>query len=1046
MITFNMASSPVLPKILSNAAVLASGPSYHGVPPPKEDVAKLNANEMNYGAHPEVLKAAEAATKSYHVYPDPAQSVLRSKIAQTHPGFSKDNVVAGSGSDDCLDVILRVIAPKRAIIPTPTFGMYAALCRLHHVKTTEIPRTEGTFYIDVEAIRKQADETSIIFLANPNNPTGTMTSLSDVETLAQTGALVVLDEAYMEFVEALNGAPSPSLSLVQKYANVVVMRTLSKWAGLAGLRVGYALAHPTIIKAMMIAKQPYNINCVAEAAAIKALEMKAELTRTGSNVHTVAAAAKELVGTLRDRYKWISPIETDANFVLCRVHGFAASSVASELAKQNVMIRFFGTQGGALERYIRISVGRPQDMERLHAALARVPETAEVVASEPSVPKVLLFDMDGVLAEVSQSYRAAIKETAASFGVTVTDADINECKSKGDANNDWVLTHRLILEKDPKNKTGYDAVVEKFQELYLGGLRDKESLIPEKALLEKITSQIPSAIVTGRPRKEAEYFLNLHGLSSCFQTIVCMEDTPRPKPDPGPVLKALKNLGASPSLTDVYMLGDTVDDIRAARAAGVTGVGVQLPNGTDKSARELISLAGADMVMSPGLAELQAWVVASDETGCVAEEIALRRCSKEQVLTKEVTLWRASENPTINGIVNGIVTDVIANGEAALIKYAVRFGDMPSADAPYIIGKEEMEKAFNRISSEHQALLQRSADRVRLFAEKQKSALQPFEMPILGGNAGHNVRAVKAAGCYAPGGRYPLPSSVLMTAIPARVAGCETVCVASPRPTDETLAAAHVAGADICLKIGGAQAIAAMAYGVGEVPECDIIVGPGNAFVTAAKKMVFGKVGIDMLAGPSEVLVLADETANARIVAADLIAQSEHDTAASSVLISTSEKLIVDVEAELKEQLSTLPTAAVAREALKRNGMCVVVDNLEDGIQCCNALAPEHLEVHTAEPKAVAARLDSYGAIFIGENCAEVTGDYASGPNHTLPTSGTARFSGGLSVLTFLCVRTFMMFDSDASARPLLEDAEKFALIEGLHGHANAAKVRLNRP
>ena len=197
-----MASSPVLPKILSNAAVLASGPSYHGVPPPKEDVAKLNANEMNYGAHPEVLKAAEAATKSYHVYPDPAQSVLRSKIAQTHPGFSKDNVVAGSGSDDCLDVILRVIAPKRAIIPTPTFGMYAALCRLHHVKTTEIPRTEGTFYIDVEAIRKQADETSIIFLANPNNPTGTMTSLSDVETLAQTGALVVLDEAYMEFVEA----------------------------------------------------------------------------------------------------------------------------------------------------------------------------------------------------------------------------------------------------------------------------------------------------------------------------------------------------------------------------------------------------------------------------------------------------------------------------------------------------------------------------------------------------------------------------------------------------------------------------------------------------------------------------------------------------------------------------------------------------------------------------------------------------------------------------------------------------------------------------
>ncbi len=1032
-----------LPKILSNAAALASGPSYHGVPPPKDDVAKLNANEMSYGAHPEVLKAAEAATKFYHVYPDPSQEVLRSKIAATHEGFTKENVVAGAGSDDCLDVLLRVIAPKRAIIPTPTFGMYAALCRLNKIKMEEIPREDGTFCIDVNAVKKQADNTSIIFLANPNNPTGTMTSLADVEALAQTGALIVLDEAYMEFVEALNGAPSPSLSMVKKYANVVVMRTLSKWAGLAGLRVGYTLAHPTIIKAMLIAKQPYNINCVAEAAAIKALEMKEELVRKGSNVHTVAEAAKALVGVLRDQYNWITPVETDANFVLCRVHGFAAKSVAEELTKQGVMIRFFGTQGGALERYIRISIGRPQDMERLHAALALVPKTAEVVHSESSIPEVLLFDMDGVLAEVSQSYRAAIKETAAYFGAVVTDEDINNCKAKGDANNDWVVTHRLILEKDSTNKTSYDNVVDKFQELYLGGLRDKESLIPEKKLLEKVTSQIPSAVVTGRPRKEAEYFLKLHGLDSCFKTLVCMEDTPNPKPDPGPVLKALKNLGKSPSLTKVYMLGDTVDDIRAARAAGITGVGVKLPNGTDKSVRELVSLAGADIVMSPGLSELKAWLVEDDKDAVQMKKIALRRCSKEQILTKEVTLWRASENPTINGIVNDIVTDVINNKETALIKYAVRFGDMPSADAPYVIGKKEMEEAFNRISAEHQALLKRSAERVRLFAEKQKAALQPFEMPILGGNAGHSVRAVKAAGCYAPGGRYPLPSSVLMTAIPARVAGCETVCVASPRPTDETLAAAHVAGADVCLKIGGAQAIAAMAYGVGKVPECDIIVGPGNAFVTAAKKKVFGKVGIDMLAGPSEVLVLADETANAKIVAADLIAQAEHDTAASSVLVSTSEQLLLDVEKELNEQLSILPTAGVASESLRRNGMCVVVENLEDGIQCCNVLAPEHLEVHTAEPTAVADRLDSYGAVFIGENCAEVTGDYASGPNHTLPTSGTARFSGGLSVLTFLCVRTFMKFESDVSARPLLEDAENFALIEGLHGHANAARVRL---
>ena len=302
---------------------------------------------------------------------------------------------------------------------------------------------------------------------------------------------------------------------------------------------------------------------------------------------------------------------------------------------------------------------------------------------------------------------------------------------------------------------------------------------------------------------------------------------------------------------------------------------------------------------------------------------------------------------------------------------------------------------------------------------------------------------MKHAGCYAPGGRYPLPSSVLMTVIPARVAGCETVVVASPRPTDETLAAAYVAGADYILTIGGAQAIAAMAYGVGAIPECDIVVGPGNAFVTAAKKIVFGKVGIDMLAGPSEVLVFADECAKASIVAADLIAQAEHDTAASSVLISTSPQLVEDVERELEKQLSVLPTAKVARKSLISNGFAVCVRDLKEGATVCNMLAPEHLEVHTRDPETTAKLLNAYGAVFIGEQCAEVTGDYASGPNHTLPTSGTARFSGGLSVLTFLCVRTYMSFHDNVQSRPLIEDAVSFAKIEGLAGHGAAAKIRL---
>ena len=1039
-----------LPRALKFAAKLASGPAYKGVPPPTDDVAKLNANEMNYGPHPAVLKAGNDAVGRFHVYPDPAQTALRHAIASTHPEFSVDEIVAGTGSDDCLDVIIRVIKPKCAIIPTPTFGMYAALCRLHDLKMVEVPCADTTFHIDVDQIEKQADESSMIFLANPNNPTGTSTPLADVARLAKTGALIVLDEAYIEFVEALTGVPSPSLQLVKQYPNVVVMRTLSKWAGLAGLRIGYTLAHPTIIEAMLIAKQPYNINCVAEAAAIKAMEMKKELTAKGSNVFMVAQGAKDLAEKLKQDYCWMTPTPTNANFVLCRIHGFQAESVAKFLSANKVMVRFFGKQGGALEQYIRISVGRPVDMEQLFAVLDLVPTASDILTlvtdlkAGPRTPKALLFDMDGVLADVSGSYRAAIKQAAAYFGATVTDSDIEECKARGDANNDWVVTHRLIAEKG--GSAAYEDVVDKFQELYLGGLRDTESLLPDKDLLRGLTSQFKSAVVTGRPREDAEYFLDLFGLTDCFQCLVCMEDTPKPKPDPAPVLKALTLLDINADdACQVLMFGDTVDDIRAGVDAGCIGVGVRLPNGSDAGAR-LLAAAGADAVLAHGLEACRSLLpVVSISSPQTVPSCVLARHTPSQILRGETTLYRVSTSPVISQIVLDIVSDVEKNKEVALLKYAVRFGDLPSSDTTYMIGKAEMKAAYDRISPDYQSLLTRSAERVRVFAQKQKDALGSFEMPILGGKAGHTVRAVKVAGCYAPGGRYPLPSSVLMTVLPARVAGCETVVVASPRPTDETLAAAHVAGADMCLKIGGAQAIAAMAYGVGGVPECDIIVGPGNAFVTAAKKLVFGKVGIDMLAGPSEVLVLADETANPKIVAADLIAQSEHDTAACSVLVSTSTKLVEDVEKELTEQLAVLPTADVAREALRRNGIAVVVDDLLQGINCCNRLAPEHLEVHTENPTAVASQLDSYGAVFIGEDCAEVTGDYASGPNHTLPTSGTARFSGGLSVLTFLCVRTFMIFDDGAASRPLLEDAVKFALIEGLHGHANAASVRLRK-
>jgi len=309
------------------------------------------------------------------------------------------------------------------------------------------------------------------------------------------------------------------------------------------------------------------------------------------------------------------------------------------------------------------------------------------------------------------------------------------------------------------------------------------------------------------------------------------------------------------------------------------------------------------------------------------------------------------------------------------------------------------------------------------------------------------VAPVATAGCYAPGGRYPLPSSVLMTAISARVAGVKNVWVASPRPHPVTLGAAHVAGAHGFLAIGGAQAIAAMAYGVGGVPKADVIVGPGNRWVTAAKAYVAGcgTCAIDMIAGPSECLVLADETADAAVIAADLLAQAEHDTDALPVLVTTHEPLITAVDKELQLQLSTLPTAETAAVAASK-GFAVLASSLEEAIEVCDTVAPEHLEVFTADAVAVSKRLNNYGGLFVGTNAAEVFGDYGAGPNHVLPTSGTARFTGGLSVFTFLRVRTHIVADEDAGQnaehQQLVEDSAALAELEGLIGHQRAALAR----
>ncbi len=386
-----------------------------------------------------------------------------------------------------------------------------------------------------------------------------------------------------------------------------------------------------------------------------------------------------------------------------------------------------------------------------------------------------------------------------------------------------------------------------------------------------------------------------------------------------------------------------------------------------------------------------------------------------------------------------IVEDVRAGGERALRAHAERLGDL-APGAPLVIGPSELERALRALDASDRALLRRTARRIREFALAQRDALAALAVPVPGGFAGHEIAPVERAGCYAPGGRFPLPSSVLMTAVTARAAGVNEVWLASPRPAPAVLAAAAIAGADGVLAAGGAQAIAALAFGAGQVPRCDVLVGPGNRWVTAAKQLVAGHVGIDMLAGPSELVIVGDRTADPALIAADLLAQAEHDPDAFPVLVTDHEPLLQAVERALAEGLVDLPTAAVAVRALA-NGGAVLARDLEEAIQIADRLAPEHLQLAVEDPTALSPAAH-YGARFVGRMAAEVLGDYGAGPNHVLPTGGTARFTGGLSVLTFLRVRTWLTLDDPAGVRVLARDAARLARIEGLEAHARAAERR----
>lgn len=388
-----------------------------------------------------------------------------------------------------------------------------------------------------------------------------------------------------------------------------------------------------------------------------------------------------------------------------------------------------------------------------------------------------------------------------------------------------------------------------------------------------------------------------------------------------------------------------------------------------------------------------------------------------------------------------IVADVRQEGWPAVRRHAEALGDVAEGGA-LVYGAPALEAALAALDAEARAVLTRAANNIRAFAEAQRASLGGLEYPVEGGAIGHQVAPVARAGCYAPGGRYPLPSSVLMTALTARAAGVNEVWVASPRPQPVTLAAAHLAGADAVLGVGGAQAIAALAYGAGPIPACDAVVGPGNRWVTAAKQLVSGHVVIDMLAGPSEVLIIADEGADPETVAADLLAQCEHDVEARGLLLTPSAALVAQVRAALERQLETLPTRATAEAALRGGSAAVLVEDLEHACAVSDRVAPEHLELLVRDPDFLLPHLNHFGAVFLGEGAAEVLGDYGLGPNHTLPTGGTARSSGGLSVFTFLRVRTFIRLDRARTPATVYQDAAAFARLEGLEAHARSAERR----
>ena len=414
--------------------------------------------------------------------------------------------------------------------------------------------------------------------------------------------------------------------------------------------------------------------------------------------------------------------------------------------------------------------------------------------------------------------------------------------------------------------------------------------------------------------------------------------------------------------------------------------------------------------------------------------------SAEQKQIEAMRQRAAETNAGISKSAAEIMEAVRQRGYEAVREYSLQFDKAE----PYEISGETLEAAAKRIDPELLAALKQSAANIRAYQQELLSKSRVWESPMAGGMVGQLVRGLTRVGVYVPGGRAAYPSSVLMNVIPAKVAGCEEIIMVTP-PTenlnDAVLAAAFVAEVDRVIAVGGVQAVAALTYGAGFIPKVDKLVGPGNAYVAAAKRMAYGTLDIDMVAGPSEVLVIADETANPVYTAADLLSQAEHDVMASAVLLTTSEKLAERVVAEIKRQTDYLSRKDVMLQSLRDYGAIIVCDTLD---QCCdlaNEIAPEHLEVMTRDPQALLPKLKNAGAIFLGENTPEPLGDYMAGPCHVLPTSGTARFFSPLSVESFL--KKTSVIDFSRSALESVKDGIiRMAESEHLTAHANSIKVR----